>query len=525
MLDAGGGWGTVTTTPVIGMAGIAMTATELVVTPQPLSFSFFAALTDRYRSRIDWSLMSGGISPLGKTDASTIASGDGCWRDWGDAYYWTVVGSDKGAYAPAFTNHPYWSSRRADDQNAYFATHEFAFQINVKCPEDLLVGDTITMAINGGGHPSTYQVGDQLILPIIGARDLYLAGGQDSSLVQSWYVTGSVSGAYPPYAFDPDAPTPYSTGSPTALEFILTPGGIDFAKGDRFTFSVEGGHYRWRKNGGAWIEPSPPEPIPDGATLFDSGLSITFTPGAAPSFAAGDVFSFRALQPWAVSNLRNPTVERWQWSSESPGPTLVADLGITQDLDMAAIALHTIPEGATINIEGGTSPGVYTWTETLTWREGVIAGAFTETRNARYVRLTLSAATDGGIGWFWLGESFRTTKSADVTPHRKYSFARGDGGLNTRGRFLGKGRGADVAWTEAALTDDDMSGLAELLDWVKENDDEPLVFLAQYTRPEEAALVQVTDDEIDEHDLGAGNRNADIARLFDVRLALGAFLQ
>jgi hypothetical protein len=50
------------------------------------------------------------------------------------------------------------------------------------------------------------------------------------------------------------------------------------------------------------------------------------------------------------------------------------------------------------------------------------------------------------------------------------------------------------------------------------------VFLAQVTRPEEAMLVQVTDDEIEEHDLGAGNRNAGVDRLFDVRLSLGAVL-
>jgi hypothetical protein len=479
--------------------------------------------TDRYVARLGYVLITAGISPLGGADASTVVSGDGCWQDYGDAYYWAIVGSDKGAYAPAFTNKPYYSSRRADDQNTYYSTHEFAFQINVKCPEDLREDDTITMAIGNAARPSMYQVGDVLTLPIIAARDLYLAGGQDSSLVQAWYVSGSVSGAFPPYAFDPDIPVPYSYGSPESLAFLLVPGGIDFVKGDRFRFSIEGGHYQWRKNGGAWNVDSPPLPIPSGATAFDDGLSVTFTPGAAPSFIAGDRFSFRALQPWAVSNLRTPTVERWQFADESPGQTLDIDIGSVQDLDTLAIALHTLPEGATLSLQGGVA-GISDWTETPVWREGVIVLPFTATRSTRYLRLSLTDANGGGIGWLYVGQAFKTTKAADVTPHRRYRFARGDGGNNPSSRFLGKGRGADVAWNEAALTDADMTGLAATLDWVKENDDEWLVFLAQVTRPEEAMLVQVTDDEIEEHDLGEGNRNAGVDRLFDVRLSLGAVL-
>jgi hypothetical protein len=473
--------------------------------------------SDRYEARLGAVLAAAGLDSLGGASAST-ESGDGCWRDWGGDY-WTVVGSEGGAYAPAFTNHPCWLSRRADNTNTYYSTHEAAFQINVKCPEDLIYGDTITMSINGGGHPSTYQAGDTLTLAIIGARDLYVAGGQYPSLVQSWLVNGSVSGPFPPYSFDPDAPAPYSTGSPTSLEFLLNPGGIPFAKGDRFAFSVEGGHYRWRKDAGAW---SSTLAIPNGSTVFDAGLSVEFTPGAAPSFAADDVFSFRALQPWAVSNLREPTVEPWKWSGATP--TLVIPLGAPTPMDIVAL-WHTLPVGATITVEGGTTPGVYDWLETLTWRESLIAHVLPSTLSPSYLRLSLTGASGASIMWLWAGEAFKTSKSADVTPHRKYSFTRGDGGLNVRGRFLGKGRGADVIWTEAALTDADMIGLAENLDWVKENDDEPQIFVPQVTRPEEAMLVQVTDDEIEEHDLGDGNRDVSVPRLFDVRLSLGAVLQ
>lgn len=473
--------------------------------------------SDRYVARLGTVLITAGISPLGGADANTI-SGDGCWRDWGDAYYWTVVGSEAGAYAPAFTNHPYWSSRRADDKKTYYSTHEFAFHIRVKCPEDLVEGDTISMGINAGARPAMYQVGDKLTLPIIGASDLYLVGGQDSSLVQSWLVNGSVAGPLPPYPFDPDAPAPYSSGSPTALSFLLVEGGIPFVNGDKFRFSVEGGHYRWRKNGGSWMGASPPEPIPDGATSFDSGLSITFTPGAAPSFANGDVFSFRALQPWAASNLQTPTVESWRWNEANP--THVFDCLEEQDMDMAAIALHTIPEGATITLEGGVAAGVYTWSESMTWRAGVIATAFSQTQTARYLRLSLTDATGGGIGWLWAGLAFQTSLSAGFRPRLSYKVTRGDGGLSQGGRFLGKSVSGDVEWQEGSLTEDDAEGVTALVDWVKEANDEPFVFLPQVTRPRDAFLAHILADEVELPDVFDYQPDASKDRRLSARLPL-----
>lgn len=475
----------------------------------------------KYKILVRQAMAYAGVPQLGKTDASTVTSGDGCWHDYGDTYYWAVVGSDKGAYAPAFNNKPYYSSRRASSQDAYFATLEFAFQINIKCPQHLLEGDTIVLSIGDAGWPATYQVGDELILAIIGASQLYLAGGQDSSLVQTWYVEGSVSGPLPSYSYDPDTPAPYSDGSLALLEFMLNEGGIPFANGDKFVLSAEGGNYRWRKNSGSW---SASTPIPIAASALDSGLSIEFTPGAAPSFVAGDMFRFRALQPWAVSNLQSPTQDRWQWGAVT-APNVVCDLGTAQDLDMAAIALHTLPEGATIMVEGGTSPGAYPWSEALAWREGVIVGAFAATRNARYVRISLDGVDGGGIGWFWIGRGLSTELSANVRPRRKYAVSRASGGLYSSSRYLGKGKGADVEWTEGALLEADMTALEALLDWVKENDDEPFVFVPNVTRPADAMIVQVVEDEIEQHDTSDANRDAAFDRRFDARLSLAGVLQ
>lgn len=477
-------------------------------------------LTDRYKARLNWVYISAGISPLGKSSASVQESGDGCWQDYGDAYYWEVVGSDGGGYAPAFNNRPYYSARRASAKDKYFSTHEFAFQINVKCPSDLREGDQISLAIGDAASGATYQVGDVLTLPIIAAQALYLAGGQDGNAIQKWYVSGSVSGAMAQYTYNPATPAAYSSGG---LTFLLQPGGIPFAKGDRFTFSIEGGHYRWRKtvNGtpGSW---SGSLAIPGTATALDSGLSIAFTPGAYPSFVTGDAFQFRVLQPWAVSNITTPGVERWQWSGAAP--TLVADLGSAQSVSMVALALHTLPTGTTLLLEGGTAAGVYTWNQTLTWQTGAIVKEFAA-QTARYLRLTLGSASGGGIGWWWAGTPLTTSLSAAVQLRRQYRIERESAGLYQGGRSLGKAVGGTVSWSEGAMNETDMTGLTALLDWCKGADDEPIIVVPQITRPTEVLLARINTDEVDIVDVWDYQPDAALQRRFSAELQLSGVWQ
>lgn len=501
--------------------GVASSATEITVAnPTPAQAAGSAAtlwglLADRYETRLLWVGISAGIPQVGKSDADSVTSGDGCWRDWGDPFYWEVVGSDKGKYAPAFNNHPYYSSRLAKDGKAYYSTHEFAFQINVKCPSGLLEGDRIILSIGDAGFPGTYQIGDQLFLPVISAQPFYLAGGQDGDDLQKWFVSASVDGPLAPFNYNLSDPSPHSYVG-AGLTFDISNGGIPFEKGDRFTFGVEHAHYHWRKNGGSY---SATLPVPLALTAFDSGLSIQFTTGAAPSFVAGDMFKFRALQPWAVSNVQSPRPERWQWTGDAP--TLVADLGSALTLDMAAIALHTLPAGATIVIEGGTSPGVYTWTETLTRRPGVIFGPFTTPRVARYVRLTLTGVTDAGIGWWWIGEGLTTELSASLDSlRRSYKIVRQSAGLRNVGKFIGKSLSGDIEWTEGALNEDDAAAISEMVDWVKANDDEPIIVVPQVTRPDEVIIAQVITDDFDMDDISDYNRDIAFPRRFSAKLPL-----
>jgi hypothetical protein len=461
---------------------------------------------NRYKSSMDAVRAAAGITK--KADASNVA-GDGCWRDIGDAYWWEITGSVGGEYAPAFNNTPYFSSRCTCSRK-YFSTHEFAFEINVKCPEKLKDGDKITLSIGDAGWPSTYQVGDTLYLPVIAAQDLYLAGGKDGDNIQTWHVDGSVTGALPPYLLDLDSPLPYNH---SGLQLQINPGGIPFEAGDTFRFTVEGGHYRWRKDAGAW---SASAAIPDSAVALSDGLSATFATGASPSFSAGDLYSFRALQPFALSNAVNPDVESWKWSGATA--TMTANLGGVKTIDCAALSFHTLPPGATVTLYGGADGVTWDWSEPITWRAGVMAKLFTA-HAATFIKFEIANATGGAIGWAWSGQALSTEYSAECLLRRDYSVERGSG-LNPSAAFLGSTRSGEIEWQQGILTDTDLPGLMSMLDHLKTNDDEPMILIPQSTRPEEAYPVRVLIDSVDMPEDGGYQPNSGNDRRYGLKLSL-----
>lgn len=503
-----------------GLTGVTtgsdITVADTGVGGQIVIGNLLALLSDRYKARMQQVLTAGGISPLGFSDASAMESGDGCWRDWGDAYWWEVVGSEDGHLAPAFNNHPYYASQLAANGKGYFSLKAWGLQINVSCVSKLKVDDEITLAINNAGQSTTYQIGDELQLPIIAGRDLYLAGGQDGNTVQVWNVRGSVAGALANYTLDTASPTAYSA---SGLGFQINQGGIPFVVSDRFTFSAEGGHFQWRVNGGAWDGSSPPLDIPDGSIALYEGLSATFPSGAAPSFAVDDMYSFRILQPRAASNIETPGPEAWQWVGD--GQDMTADLGETETISNLAIGLHTLPEGTTITVTGAASDGspwTPDWTETLTWREGPIYAELATERTARYLRFSFSGASGAMIGYLFAGVPVVTTLSADLTLSRSYKLLRGSGGLYQGGRYLGKAVSGEIEWTEGALPEADVAKLQAVCDWVKAHDDEPVVIVPNVTRPQEAFIGQIAADEVEWPDVFMYGPNVGRERRHSVRI-------
>lgn len=512
-IDATGAWELNGTTWSGGVLAIAFSATDLFIYTAALTAWLFSWPSDRYASRLDWALISAGISPLGKAEASTVVSGDGCWRDFGDEFYWAVVGSERGAYAPAFNNRICYSSRLSENGRAYYTTKEFGFILNIKCPELLLPGDKVELIISQTANTATYQNGDVLAVGLVAAGPAYLRGGSDGDAVAEWTVGGSVDGPLPVYEFDADAPAPYAGAS--TLEFLIVRGFVPFAIGDRFRFAAEGGHWRWRKDAGAWQGGSPGLPLSATPQALDAGLFVAFQTGAADSFVVGDTFRFNATQPWALSNLKTPTLAAWRWDGATA--TVDFDFGEVRTLDTLAL-LHTLPAGATIEVSGGDDTAV-TWSETLTYRPGVIWKAID--RTARYMRVSVAAATGGRIHWAWAGAALATLRTAEVNVRRTYAMERPAAGALQSALFIGKSASADVEWTEGALTEADAAALSDMLDYLKENDDEALIFIPQATRANDAPLfAKVNSDDVDFPDVHGYQPNAANPRELSARIPL-----
>jgi hypothetical protein len=506
---------------------LSATAGEMEETGAPLNnvdVNGMALLPDRYKSRLQHVLISGGISPLGKGDAGD-GSGDGCWRDNGDEFYWEIrVGEE--TYAPAFTTVPYYSAKKypggvsvggtTTPSEGYYSTKEFGFIIDVPCPQNLVIGDQIVMTIGAAGAPQTYVKGDKLRLGLIAAQDITFFGGKDGDNVQTWHVADSVFGARAPYLLDTDTPVAYNAAG---LEFLISQGVIDFAKGDKFTFAIEGGNFRWRKTVGAVVGAwSADLDIVLTPIVLDSGLSLQFALGSPQAIYEDDLYRFVALQPYALSNVIKPNFDAWEWGTS---PT-VAEFELDDeydDIEAIGIGYHTIPEGVTIEVEGGVVAGVYTWSEVITWGADVVGKLF-EAQTARYIRLTLTgAAGEGGIGWLYVGPALAFTYSAQVKIDRQYKVKRSDG-VNPNSLYKGRGIGGDIQWIEGHLTEDDYDPLTEMLDWLKGNDDEALMLFPQYTRETEVVLATVEADDITFNDVYNFQPNADAERRLSCTIPL-----
>jgi len=461
----------------------------------------------RYSAKMDALGIGLGIVP-GKAEGSSVG-GAACWSDPGDGFAWMAPG-----YLPAFTNRAWHSAKRNLDGDIV-STREFALAIKCACPEHLKEGDSITITIaevTGGGK--SYQLGDSFRVPVINASTLYLAGGVDGDDTHTWSVTGNVSGNLADYAVVDAAEVAYSAGG---VGFTIYRGGIPFSLGDQFQFAVEGGQYRWRKDGAAW---SAAADIPDAPVVLSNGVSADFQAGAAPSYVSGDSHSFLARQPYAPSHVQAPQDDAWQW--DGIGAALTANLGSAQDIDAFMLARHSLPEGATITIEGG--PDGASWPESiaLIWREGVIAELLSTDWNVTWLRITVANASGGSIGWWWAGQALSTEYSAGkVSLRRNYAISRG-AGLNPSGLFAGKGRGGEIAWN-TFLSQTDLDKLLLMLDHVKVND-EPIVVLPHQDHPQEAALVNIEVDDVDIDDDYQFQPDDINNRLLSLRLPLAAVL-
>lgn len=496
--------------PMVAMPGYV--GAEEVPMPQQLS----VAITDlvrKYQARLDYVRTLAGIVP--KSDPSSSDAG-GCWVDHGGDYWWVDI---DGYYLPAFTNQAYISARRNTETGVAYSTKEFGYGLVVACEDRLKIGDTLTLRIEQVDTTRPYSVGDTALLQTVGAGAAYLTGGVDGTDEQTWRVAASVAGALPDYMVPTDgSAVPAYIEEGVTLQLAL--GGIPYALGDKFTFAVEAGQYRWRKDAGAWSVASD-IPATGIATLAD-GLTATFEPGAAPSFVAADAYSFAVYQPNAASHVKNATASAWGWAGATASTTV--DFGSATAIGMLALARYSLPPGATATVQLSDDGTTWGTAQALDVSGLIALHTFAPGTTAHAVRVNVASATGGSIGWLWVGEPLATTYSATTCqPTRRWAVQRGQG-VNAAALYSGAGVGWGVEWDingqlGGYITQTEASALLGLVDWAQQHD-EPLIFVPHHLHPQDAALVRPADDAIEVTDAMEYQPNDTGHRKLQARLTL-----
>jgi hypothetical protein len=439
-----------------------------------LSAAATDAVFQRYQSAMDQVLAAAGVDP---DFEGAGLNGNRVWRDHGGTAWFECTSHD---LLPIQPGHYYHSARLAEDETGRrvpVSTQEFGIGIDIPC-QQLQDGDKLSISIDLAGVPrATYQQGDEFRIQINRAEPLALSGGQNGTDQLTWSVVGSVSGRLANYDLSTTTPGPYSA---SGLGFAIGLGSVPFALGDRFTFRVEAARAQWRIDGGAWNGP-----IEAGGTVsLASGISAVFVPGVAPSWIAGDRWSFDVYAINGPARAIQPTDDALSWTG-STSIVLSPSAGAVGGL---LIGDHSIPSDATLNLEGSddsfaTSP----LSQSVAWARRHIWVPITQQR-AQY-RLTINRG--GSIRWLWLGNP-QTAALYSGNPEL--------GRLVRRWQLPGQGRrlASGVTIEHEALQQTSVDSLLNGLSWACEQDRRMLGVLVSPTEP---AIVRVEEDGVEVTDL------------------------
>ena len=428
-------------------------------------------------------------------DSLSASSGAGLWT--GKAQdFWEL--SD--GYACAYTNEIYHSTK-FDNNNDPYQTKEFAFVIAMKCA-NLKYGDTLTIDISGGvAIAKTYEVNSYYEIPVVASAPSVLVGGVNGNDTVTWNVRGMTSGMLSEYPVVGNSPQHYHDGA-TGLQFDMALGGIPFALGDQFRFSVESGQFKWRKQPNAW---SANTSLANG-TLSD-GLTAIFPPGANPSYVVGDTFTFSAKQPYSPLNVTKPNnTNAW---------TFVAGASITATLPAAKSAtslciVHTLPAGTTITFgeEVFGETALTTGATGIEYLEGSVE-TFTE------ITLTISAA--GSISYMYLGTPLTTTLAPESVELRRQWEVLHGAKSNFGGVYVGQGYSGQISWKDF-ISKAEFDAHISMIDHVKRNGDEPVIFVPHHLHPEEAFMCRIEADQVDMIDLLQYHPNDKSSRIMSLTI-------
>jgi hypothetical protein len=438
-------------------------------------------LEARYGSLMDNARAAAGLDPSFK---QASINGDDCWHDHPELGFYF---ESQDGLLPMFVGYGYHSAKLVLDENGHpFAqsTQEFYVGIKWGCPDKIKVDDQITITLDGvSGGPVTYQLSDEWDVSVAHADPLQLGGGQDGDDTLTWSVLSS-DGTFAPYALITTAPAPYSDGG---LGFQITPGLIAFALGDAFRFSIEGGHFRWRRDGGSWTTTT----IGSGIDAGD-GLDINLVGGAAPSWVAGDAWSFAAEATNGPDRAKSPTDGRFAWTGST---TLTIAPSTPGPATTLAICDHHIPSDAAIRLQGTDDNFATTPTDiAITWAAGNILATFASVTRAKW-RITVDKS--GDMFWPFLGvpmqPTLRDPSSGDLKPDY--------GHFTRRRRFAGIGVRAGIGGeiSHDVVCAESLEDFEAGLDFASANDDSSFGLVTN-TAAGELSLVRFNVVEYDVKD-------------------------
>lgn len=408
-------------------------------------------------------------------DGATL-TGNAVWQDHGGDFWFVSQGDGLLPIQPGFYYHSARMEPNDIGEDEPVSTREFGFGPAVGCVENMQVGDKLivktTPYANGR---ATYQQGDAIEWEIVRADPVQLGGGQIGNDTVTFGVRGSVAGALDPYPLVTTAPSSYSNGG---LAFTITPGAIPFEVGDRWTFSAEGGEFRWRVNSGSWTTAD------IAATVsLSGGITARFVAGATPSWADGDVYQLKMLATSGAGRARTPSDESMAWT----GSTQI-DITPTgsSTADTLMLALHTIASTATVTLSGSNDNWATTAvTHAVPWASGTMALLFASATCTKW-RLTVSES--GSIGWLYLGVPERPIVSgtAATVEHGRW----------TRRARLANGQRQRALGGQVAHSDCSASSIDDLLtaiEYAHSNDDGRIGAVS----PEGEGTLATVADEID----------------------------
>jgi hypothetical protein len=112
--------------------------------------------------------------------------------------------------------------------------------------------------------------------------------------------------------------------------------------------------------------------------------------------------------------------------------------------------------------------------------------------------LTLSAA--GSIVYLWMGEPLTTDLAPDsIEIRRQWDMVRG-AKSNYGAVYLAQGYAGKISW-QNFISKAEFDAHIAMIDHVKQNGDEPIVFIPHHIHPEEAFLCRVETDQVDMMDM------------------------